>query len=114
MHNLKLIIINARFLHSQLIPSLCYFRDGARTDEEDTPISCGRFFLTYYFLHSIFDSSYSKFLLSAYDAMSSQRLYHYALPPDRITSELETNRATQFPPEAVDAFQGMVKHKATD
>jgi hypothetical protein len=51
---------------------------------------------------------------SASYAIGSQRLYHRALPPDRITSELETNRATQFPPEAIDVFQGMVKHKATD
>jgi len=34
----------------------------ARTDEEDTPISCGRFSLTYHSLFRIFNSSQSKFL----------------------------------------------------
>jgi hypothetical protein len=35
---------------------------GARTDEEDSPISCGRFFFTDYSLFCIFNPSTSKFL----------------------------------------------------
>jgi hypothetical protein len=36
---------------------------GARTDEEDSPISYGRFFLTYYFPFRIFNPSRSKHVL---------------------------------------------------
>ena len=42
--------------------SKVFCRVGARTYEEDTAISCGRFSLTYYSLFRIFNSSQSKFL----------------------------------------------------
>ena len=44
------------------LASQAWCRAGARADEEDSPISCGRFFLTYYFLFCIFNPSRSKFL----------------------------------------------------
>jgi hypothetical protein len=55
-------------LFAQSVPYLCYFRAGARTDEEDSPISCGRFFLTYYSLFHIFNSPKA----SSYHFLTSQ------------------------------------------
>ena len=55
-------------------------RAGTRTDEEDSPTSCGRFFLTYYFLFCIFNSSRSKFL-SLFLTHPEASSYHLSLWP---------------------------------
>ena len=63
------------FLESISLHSLSFCLVGARTDEEDSPISCGRFFLTYYFLFCIFSPSRSKFLSSINFLSSKIREY---------------------------------------
>ena len=43
-------------------------------------------------------------VVDAYEAMSSDRVYRAALPPEWIMAELMRNRGTQFDPEATDVF----------
>jgi len=59
---LQLVIISAPFF--QLTTSLLtfYCKVDARTQEEDTPIFCGRFFLTYYSRLCIFSTPQSNVL----------------------------------------------------
>jgi hypothetical protein len=59
----ELVIVRVSFVDplNPSLPSYCPV-DG-QTDQEDTALSCGRFFLTDYSLFCIFNSSQSKFLL---------------------------------------------------
>ncbi len=43
-------------------------------------------------------------LADAYDAMSSDRPYRKALPPDQVLQEIKRNTGSQFDPVVVDAF----------
>ena len=45
----------------------------------------------------------------AYDAMTSDRVYRVALPPERVLAELRGGRGTQWHAVAVDALLGMIE-----
>jgi alkylation response protein AidB-like acyl-CoA dehydrogenase len=61
-----------------ILASQALCRVGAQAYEEGIPISCGRFFLTYYFLFCIFYLSLSKFLsLFVYSTHPEASSYHF-------------------------------------
>jgi len=47
----------------------------------------------------------------AFDAMTSKRSYRSSLPMEKVISELEKGRGTQFHAEVVDAFVSILKHR---
>lgn len=53
-------------------------------------------------------------IADTYDAMSSDRIYRKALPPDVILSEMESQRGKQFDPEYLDVFLKMLRDGAFD
>ena len=46
----------------------------------------------------------------AFDAMTSRRVYRDSLPLDKVISEIENNRGTQFDPQIADAFLDILKN----
>ena len=49
-------------------------------------------------------------IADAYDAMSSDRVYRPRLSKEKIISEFERCRGTQFDPQLSDLFVDMLKH----
>ena len=46
----------------------------------------------------------------AFDAMTSKRVYRDSLPIEKVISEIENNKGTQFDPEIADAFLDILKN----
>ncbi len=49
----------------------------------------------------------------AFDAMTSRRVYRDSLPIDRVISEIDNNKGTQFDPQIADAFLDILKNNYT-
>ncbi len=47
----------------------------------------------------------------AYDAMTSRRVYRDSLPVDKVITEIEKNKGTQFDPEIAEVFLNILKNK---
>lgn len=53
-------------------------------------------------------------IADAYDAMKSRRIYRKALSPEQIREELINGRGSQFDPEMLDVFMGLIDSGITE
>ena len=47
--------------------------------------------------------------MDAYDAMTSERPYREAVPPEEALQEIRANAGIQFDPQVVQAFEGVIR-----
>jgi HD-GYP domain-containing protein (c-di-GMP phosphodiesterase class II) len=48
-------------------------------------------------------------VVDAYDAMTSERPYRKAVPPEEALQEIRANAGTQFDPQVVAPFEGVIR-----
>jgi HD-GYP domain-containing protein (c-di-GMP phosphodiesterase class II) len=48
-------------------------------------------------------------VVDAYDAMTSERPYRKAVPPEEALQEIRANAGIQFDPQVVEAFEGVIR-----